>query len=195
MRRRSLVFAVLVVVVPLGIAACGVSNGGRGAAESKRPLPDTAQPTRKQFVARAKAICSAPDDTLPRDLSQAPTEKRLAIAMDVWSDVVRDLRKLEPPASEQARVGRMLTHFEDAIRAGRRASTVDDESALAVFAGLFAAGSRGATIAHAYGLDICSPIAAMPLGGDLSENEAYREAMLELVRQLEENDPSLITRP
>jgi hypothetical protein len=117
------------------------------------------------------------------------------MAMDVWSGVVRELRDLDPPPGDRARVDRMLTHFETAIRAGREAAAADDESALAAFAGVFDQGSKGAAIAHSYGLDVCSPVPVMPSAEDLSENEAFRKAMLDLIRQVEAGDAPALTEP
>jgi hypothetical protein len=137
----------------------------------------------------------AADETLPSDVSDLPTEEQLVAAMDVWSRVVSRLRALEPPAGDEARVDRMLTHFENAIRAGRGAATATDETALAFFAGLFDQGSRGAVIAESYGLGICSPIPPMPPAEQLAENKAYQEAMLELIRQVEQEGGSLEMQP
>ena len=195
MARRAAALPFFALALALGTAGCGASDDGRRRAASDTSPTSVEARTQSQFVADAKAICAAPDETVSPDLAHAPTEKQLKVAMDVWRNVVRELRKLEPPTGEEARVDRMLTHFENAIRIGRRVAAVDDETTLAVFAGLFDQGSRGAAIAHSYGLDVCSPIPAMPPAGELSENKAFRDAMLELIRQVEKNDPSLVRRP
>lgn len=191
---RSLAFLALIGVVLVG-AACGGSDGGGGAAASERPGQEEQALTRSEFVARAKAICIAADETLPPGARDAPTEKQLAIAMDAWNRVVRQLRELKPPRGEAARVDRMLTHFENAIRAGRQAFTASDESALAVFAGLFDQASKGAAIANSYGLDVCSPVPVLPSTQELWESSAYQQAMLDFIRQFEESDLPTLTEP
>jgi hypothetical protein len=194
MSRRSLAFAVIAFVLVSAAAACG-GDGGRDAAEANRQTRAEGGATRDEFVAKARAICTAGDESLPGDVSDAPTEERLMAAMDVWSSVVSQLRVLKPPAGDEARVDRMLTHFEHAIRAGRGAATVNDETALAAFAGLVDQGSRAAVIAESYGLDVCSPIPALPPAEEIAENKAYQEAMLDLIRQLEQDGQSLKVQP
>ena len=192
---RALASAVLTLALVLVATSCG-DDRGREAAEMNRPARTDQSAPPDGFVAQAKAICTAADEGLPSDVSDAPTaQQRLEVAMDVWSTVVGQLRALEPPGGDEARLDRMLTHFENAIRAGRRAATVNDETALALFAGLFDQASRGAVIAESYGLGACSPIPPMPPAEQLAENEAYQEAMLEFIREVEQNGPSLKMQP
>jgi hypothetical protein len=49
---------------------------------------------------------------------EAAPKTQFAMGMEMWSHVVRQLHALEPPG-EEVRVERMLTHFQNAIRAGR----------------------------------------------------------------------------
>ncbi len=192
--RRCLSFALISLV--LACAACGrTDEAGRGA-ESDRPGQEQETLTRGQFIANAKAICTDPSKEIVPPGVQGPSpEEQLAIAMDVWSGVVRELRELEPPTGERTRVDRMLTNFENAIRAGREAFTAENESALAAVAGLFDQGSKGAAIARSYGLEVCSPVPVMPSAEELSENEAFQRAMLDRIRALEEGDLPAPTEP
>jgi hypothetical protein len=135
------------------------------------------------------------DESLRAGLEGEPVEEQLAIAMDAWSRVVRELRELKPPAGEEARVDRMLTHFENAIRAGRKATTADDEAALAVFAGLFDQGSKGAAIANSYGLAVCSPVPVLPSAAELWESKAYQQAILDLIRHVESDKLPTLAEP
>jgi hypothetical protein len=191
---RSLL--VLLMALALSGTGCGGSNEVDRAADSP-PQSATEQqaPTREAFVSEAKAICTKAWETVPAGASKASLQKQLEMGMDTWSDVVRQLRILPVPPGEKARVGRMLTHFENAIRAGRLASTADDESALAVFAGLFDQGQKGAAIAHSYGLDVCSPVPAMPSDEDVLESEAFQKAMKDFARQVEDSDVPTLTQP
>jgi len=195
MGRRALRFASLSLF--LACAGCGGSDGSDGPARiaGKSQTGQTDGPTREVFVASAKAICTDAWDTVPPGARDASPAKQLAMGMDTWSDVVRELRELDPPPDEAARIDRMLRHFENAIRAGRHASRADDESALVVFAGLFDQGQKGAAIAHSYGLDVCSPVPAMPSEEDFFESEAYQKAMKDFTRQLEGADLPTLTQP
>lgn len=180
----------------LACTACGGGSEQReDAVRSERSAPSQEQSSRAEFVAKARAICATAGGPVPPGLRDSTPQAQLKIAMDAWSQVVRELRKLDPPPGEEARVDRMLRHFENAIRAGRQASTADDESALPVFAGLFDQASKGAAIAASYGLERCSPVPPMPSGEDLAENEAFRDAMLDLIEQVENGDVPTLTAP
>jgi hypothetical protein len=195
MTRRSLLVAFVTVLVAVG--GCGGSADDRE--RSTRPQGQSATEqeaaTPAAFVSEARAICTEAWDTVPPGASSASPQEQLEMGMNAWSDVVRQLRELDPPPGEEARVDRMLTHFENAIRAGRQASKVNDESALAVFAGLFDQAQKGATIAHSYGLDVCSPLPAMPADEEFFESEAFQEAMKDFTRQIEDGDLPTLTQP
>jgi hypothetical protein len=146
-RRYLVLFLPLVLVA----AACGGSENPERSSSPQAPAP-----TREAFVTKAEAICTEAWETVPAGARDAPPEKVFEMGIDTWSRLVGRLRRLAPPAAEKQRVDLMLTHFENAIRAARQLSTAEDEAVLAVFAGLFAQGQKGAAIAHSYGLDVCS---------------------------------------
>jgi hypothetical protein len=191
---RSLL--VLLMALALSGTGCGGSKELDGASDSPTPsAPERQTLTREAFVSEAKAICTKAWETVPAGASKASPQEQLGMGMDTWSDVVRQLRTVPVSPEEKARVDDMLTHFTKAIRAGRLASTADDESALAIFAGLFDQGQKGATIARSYGLDICSPVPAMPSDDDFLESEVFQKAMKDFTRQLEDGDLPTLTQP
>jgi hypothetical protein len=184
------------ISLALACTACGGGSDQRAdAVRSARSAPSQEQSSRAEFVAKARAICATAGGPVPPGLRDSAPQEQLEIAMDAWSQVVRELRTLDPPAGEEGRVDRMLRHFENAIRAGRQVPTANDESALAVFAGLFDQASKGAAIAASYGLETCSPVPSMPSGDELAKNEAFRDAMLDLIEQVENGDVPTLTEP
>lgn len=193
MGHRFLVFGSVSIV--LACSACGGSEGRGHAARSEAPAPNQEPSSRAEFVSKAKAICATAAGPPPPSLRASSPQAQLETAMDAWSEVARDLRKLDPPPADEARVARMLRHFENAIRAGRQLSKADDESTLALFAGLLDQGSKAAAIAASYGLEVCSPVPPMPSGDALAENDAFREAMLDLIEQVESGDVPTLTEP
>jgi hypothetical protein len=176
-------------------AACGAGDDVERPAGPQATAGREPATTRATFVAKARSICTEAWQTPPAEARGASPERLLELGMDTWAGVVRDLRRLEPPPLEKRRVDRMLTHFENAIRAARQAPNGDDEAALAIFAGLFDQGSKGAAIAHSYGLAVCSPVPPMPSADELLENDAFREAMEQFVGQLRDPRLPTLTQP
>jgi hypothetical protein len=148
MRRRALLLFFPLLVIAVG---CGGSDDPERSSSRQPPAP-----TRAAFVTEARGMCTEAWETVPPGARDAPAQKVLELGIDTWSDLVQQLRRLEPPAGDKQRIDRMLTHFENAIRAARQTSTAEDEAALAVFAGLFDQGQKGAEIAYSYGLEACS---------------------------------------
>jgi hypothetical protein len=180
-------FLPVVAAVALLGAACGGSASEQADAAAESPASQAEIPTRDAYVTKAKAICARAWGEIPRGALDASVEAQLQMGMDTWAEVVRQLRALDRPPADAARIERMLTHFQNAIRAGRLMPTAEDEDALAVFAGLLDQGAKGAAIAHSFGLDDCSPVPPMPSAEDVFESEAYHEAMLDFIRQMEKD--------
>jgi hypothetical protein len=199
-RRRALPLILPLVLLP---AACGGSESVErtGSPPASGPMQQTSDapppraPTRREFVTKARAICTEAWETVPAGLRDASPQEQLEAGMDTWSDVVGRLRRLEPPAGEKARVGRMLRHFENAIRAARGFSRAEDEGALALFAGLIDQGQKGATIARSYGLDHCSLVPPMPSEKELAESDAFQKAMEHFTGELLDPNRATLTQP
>jgi hypothetical protein len=141
------------------LAGCGgASDSETARRQSQHARPNAASASRTNLVADAKKICARMDGRMARlglSVSRATPRQVLEI-MDAWSVTVEELRALKPPPAEARRFGRMLTHFEAAIRAARALPDATDATALVPIAGMADEGMKGGTIAHGYGLDQCS---------------------------------------
>ena len=194
MTRRTLALALSSLV--LVCTACGASDDQGESSGGRRPQTGKeAKPTRQAFVRQANAICAEAWKNAAANLRDAPPEEQFATAMETWDDLVRELRRLHPPAADEARVTRMLAYFEDAVRAGRRVAAADDESVLAPLAGLVDQGSRGAAIARSYGITACSPLPAKPSTEQFFQSPAFQEAMKDFTRRLNQGKRQPLTRP
>jgi hypothetical protein len=125
--------------------------------------------TRADLIADARQICERLEGRMAALGTPAtpPTPKQLLAIIDAWRVTVGQLRELQPPASEATRFGRMLTHFEAAIRAAQALPDAKGEMALVPIAGMAHDGMKGGAIAHSYGLDECSLFPPAPSQAEL----------------------------
>jgi hypothetical protein len=146
------------------LAGCGDSIASDNeAADSREDAPVRAKTTsaaaaRADLVADAEQICARMEGRLAGRAtpSAPPTPNQMLAIVDAWAVTVDELRELDPPAAEAARFGRMLKHFDQAIRAARALPDAEEELALVPIAAMSDEGMKGGAIAHAYALDECS---------------------------------------
>jgi hypothetical protein len=157
----------------LGFLLAVVWLAGCGSTQVASDPPERAAPP-TTFRSAVKPVC----EKLQRRISRLAVPKRaddprllLGLA-DAWADAVRELRRLDPPASQRAKYRRMLRYFGRAIRAARAVPTARDEMALAAVVGLLDQGGKGARIAESLGLADCS---AMPPGPTEQELAVVRK--------------------
>jgi hypothetical protein len=165
---------VQVAALALFAAGCG------GAGESDRTAPARAQPappkppaisTLADLVSEAQAICARLEERISHLGRPAtpPTRKQILALIAAWKVTVDELHALEPPPREARRFGRMLVHFDNAIRAAEALPPAKGEIALVHVAAMAYAGQRGAAIARAYGLDRCSLFPPAPTRAEFEQ--------------------------
>jgi hypothetical protein len=153
------------LVLLVFLAGCGGSVASDN--EATRPPDDpTASPrvapaattTRAALVAEAKKICARMEGRLAGLVtpSSPPTQNQALGIIDAWAVTIDELHGLDPPAAEATRFTAMLTHFDNAVSAGRALPDAEGEMALVPIAAMADEGMKGGVIAHAYGLDECS---------------------------------------
>jgi hypothetical protein len=168
-RRTRLLVAAL--FLPVLVSCGGASDEQATPQERQHAKRVTAPGTRADLIADAKKICARMDARIGRlglAVSQA-TPQQMSEIMDAWRVTVDELRVLKPPPTEARRFGRMLTHFEAAIRAARALPHATDEMALVPIAEMADDGMKGGKIAHAYGLDECSLFAPGPTRAEFEQ--------------------------
>jgi hypothetical protein len=152
MRSRAVLIAGALTLL-LGVAGCG-SSGTSTSATSAIP---TTGITKVDFVKRANAICvkgNAESKAAAAKLGASPSEGQI-VAFVRSTEVpavqrqIDAMRALGAPPGDSAKIAKMLTLAEHAVKEVRIQPTVIS-SGVDVFAGF-------ARIAHPYGLTSCAP--------------------------------------
>jgi hypothetical protein len=154
------------LVVPLFLAGCGSTQ------VAAEPPDHVSSPA--TFRSDARSICDELQDRVVRlEVPERPDDPRLLHGIaDAWAGTVRELRQLDPPATERVRFRRMLVHFDRAIQAARTLPTADDELAVTAVVGLLDQSEKGARIAESLDVAGCS---AMPAAAMEQELAALRK--------------------
>jgi hypothetical protein len=114
----------------------------------------TRSPTKHDFVERADALCLR---MVKAGEAEAATLKRrpdLAVRrlLDLQARLIRDLRALDAPAGDKAKVAAVLRHLDGLQPAIRALETTEGEEVLAAVAAIGVETDAVARAAHAYGL-------------------------------------------
>lgn len=147
MRRAALVAFALVVLLP----GCGGSGSGK-------PL------TKEEYASKADAICGKSNEqanAIAKDLKNlSDLAKAADKTLPVLDQAIKEIEKLEPPASEKALSNQWLTQvraLKDGLREIRdKAKASDNQGLKAAVAKAAEHNSQSNALAAQLGMSICS---------------------------------------
>jgi hypothetical protein len=151
-RVRRASFLVLAIFV---VAGCGGGGSGGGAGGKRL--------TREQYASKADAICSRSNrqtKSLGKPKSLSELADQFDRALPVLDRTLAELRRLRPPASEQATVDQWLAS-SDRLRADltiirARARKKDAKGVQAAYLNAARNSKRGSTLAGKLGMTVCN---------------------------------------